>query len=217
MGYNPFSFLTYNNGVYYDCTSYGGLYGNGVLYSYDSTNTYTPLHSFGAITDNIDSIDSEQIDGFVSYSKPLILNNKIFGTTVAGGSNAVGTIYVYDLLNNKYNILYNFQSNLVTVNNVLQSDGVLPYGSLYNIANKLYGICQSGGSANAGILFEYDLTFQNYTILHNFFSNNVIGPIGLQADGIYPDAGVTTFNNRIYGTTTSVYNSQGVLFELLTQ
>ena len=68
-----------------------------------------------------------------------------------------------------------------------------------------YGVTNSGGTANRGVIFKTDANGENYTVVHNFDGEN----------GSRPDnCKLTYVNGWLYGTTGSGgVNDMGVLFQ----
>jgi uncharacterized repeat protein (TIGR03803 family) len=73
------------------------------------------------------------------------VNKILYGSTGVGGTNNKGTVFSYDLATNTYAIIYSFGSG---------ENGTFPQGGLVlDSAGNLWGIA-SGGSNNAGVIFE---------------------------------------------------------------
>jgi uncharacterized repeat protein (TIGR03803 family) len=87
------------------------------------------------------------------------------------------------------------------------ADGGTPYaGLMHDAACNLYGTAQSGGAANAGVVYKLDQAGQ-YSVLYTFTGGS---------DGAGPDAGVISDTaGNLYGTTFSGGTSgQGVVYKL---
>ncbi len=140
------------NGKLYGMTYSGGANYNGVLFEYDpTTNTYT-----------------KKLD-FASFERPLgslkqASNGKLYGMTYAGGANYNGILFEYDLATNTYTKKLDFGG---------ASKGSYPRGSLTESPNgKLYGITSSGGSNDAGVLFEFNPATGAYAKKLDFIGSN---------------------------------------------
>jgi uncharacterized repeat protein (TIGR03803 family) len=95
---------------------------------------------------------------------------KIYGTTFQGGDHNAGVLY---------ETTSNFSS--VTVLKHFESDpgGSSPFYSQMLLAQdgKLYGMNNSGGQYNAGVIFTYDPIVDVYTVVHQF--NRAAGASGI--------------------------------------
>jgi uncharacterized repeat protein (TIGR03803 family) len=97
----------------------------------------------------------------------------VLGLTAATPSNAKSLLKT----------LYTFQGG---------ADGTGPWGSLLLNGSVLYGVTHSGGSANAGTIFSFDLSTGIKSTLYTFTGGN---------DGNTPLAALTYLNGVLYGTT----------------
>ncbi len=178
--------LTQENGVIYGVTRRGGSNDEGVLFSYDiGSASFNVLHHFVRSTDG-------QLS---SYFQPVISNNVVYGVNTYGGSNGSGTIYKYDLTNNQFQVLYNFESTSIS----------RPRGKVVMINDNIYGICTSGGADHHGGIFKYDTSAGQFTILYTFDSDIYLPSTGiinynglllgvLQNSSLLPDGGIFSFN-----------------------
>lgn len=108
----------------------------------------------------------------------------LYGTTYAGGSFSVGTIFA---------VIYGAEPVLHSFNG---SDGSIPKGGLIRDKDgNLYGTTQEGGTFGAGTVFQLD-TNGILTTLHSF--------AGGSYDGAAPFGGlVRDSTGNLYGTTES--------------
>lgn len=131
--------ISYNNLLY--GTTITGSTGNfGVVYSIDpTTSTYTVLKSFGGGANG-------------SNGRGLfIVNGILYGLCQSAGSLSGGTFWKIDLSNNNFTVLTQLQAGSGAI-------GGAPRGRPYRAkSNKIYFLCGTGGSANAGSLIEYDI------------------------------------------------------------
>ena len=142
-----------SDGMLYGMTYYGGEFNNGVIYSINPNN-----NSFSKRLDF--SIDNE--GGIHPIGKLVETpDGNLFGVTAGGGaSTQVGTIFEYNPFSNNITIRVDFE---------VDSSGYIPTGNLLLASNnKLYGSTQNGGLFEGGVLFEYDLTNNEYTAIHSF-------------------------------------------------
>ena len=182
------SLVQANNGKLYGMTSQGGAYDYGVLFEFDpATDTFTKKLDF---------------DGVNKGSKPYgnllqTSNGKLYGMTSEGGTHDYGTLFEYDLSTDTYTKKIDFD----------YYNGAAPLGSLIQASSgKLYGMAEFGGANDDGVLFEYDLTTDTYTVELNFDGTN---------NGAWPEGTLTqTSNGKLYGITYGGgTNDKGVLFE----
>lgn len=124
-------------------------------------------------------------------------NGKLYGMTQLGGTSDKGVLFEYDPGTGTYTKKLNFNG----------TNGGTPYGGLIQATNgKLYGMTNTGGANNLGVLFEYDLTTSTYTKRIDFAgSSNGANPRGnlFQAS-----------NGKMYGMTgAGGLSATGVIFE----
>lgn len=177
-GYFPHGSVTAKDGLLYGMTTSGGqdrdgLQSNdGVLFSWnpvsDNPENYRPLFSFSNPT------------GSNPYGSLTVKDGKLYGMTIAGGSNNKGVIFEYDPPPSyAYYKKIDFDS----------ANGAYPKGSLTLVDGKFYGMTSAGGAHNAGVIFEWDPTKNIYQKKYDF-------------DGINssnPDGNLTYSNGKFYG------------------
>lgn len=147
-----------NDGKLYGFTGSGGLNGVGVIFSINiSNNSYSVLYDFSTAT------------GASPYFGRMIqaTNNKLYGLTQGGGANGQGVIFSFDITNNTYADIQDFDA----------THGSVPYGSVIQATDgKLYGLTSTGGYTNQGIIFSYDIGTSNLVDLYDFNSTSGYGP-----------------------------------------
>ena len=118
----------------------------------------------------------------------------LYGTTYAGGSSSVGTVFSVNTNGNNFTNLYNFNGATYNTNTgtFVPADGANPAGGLVLSGNMLYGTTSSGGSSDEGTVFAINTNGGGYAILYNFSGG---------ADGAEPEAGLVLMGNTLYGTT----------------
>jgi len=108
----------------------------------------------------------------------------LYGTTLAGGSQSLGTVFVRDT-SGKVRVLHSFGSG---------ADGAEPNGTLVDLNGTLYGTTQYGGTNGNGTVFAIDPNGSE-RVLYSFKGG---------ADGATPLlAGLVIINGKLYGTTNA--------------
>jgi uncharacterized repeat protein (TIGR03803 family) len=199
-GYEPQAGVLYQDGFLYGTTSAGGSkkesichYGCGTLYKFDlATKVLTVLFGF-----------KDRRSGGFPYRETVIYHDgALYGVTLEGGAihkpNCVhitgcGVVYKFDLASNEFSVLHRFTGG---------HDGYYPQGGLVYVGGFLYGITTNGGFADRGTVYKVNATTGAKTLLHSF---SLMGA----KDGTQPFGGMTYFNGKLYGTTTSGGNLKG--------
>ncbi len=172
----------------YGMTTYGGGSNNGVLFKYTiSSNTYTKILDF-------DGANGAKPSGSLFQAS----NGKLYGLTSEGGANNKGVLFEYDPATNSYVSKFDFDGT---------NNGSSPGTALAEASNgKLYGLTKEGGANDKGVLFEYDITTEDYTKKIDF--NGVYN--GSKPYG----ALMLASNGKLYGVTAyGGVKDSGVLFE----
>jgi uncharacterized repeat protein (TIGR03803 family) len=174
-----------SDGFLYGLTDEGGANDDGTLYAYNpEDNSLVILHSFDSISDGKSPIGrlAETVNGL------------LYGTTYTGGSNEFGILFSYTKATNAIEVLFNFddiQGKLPKSGVTLADDGIL------------YGVTNSGGSNNLGVIFSYDpatITFsKRFEFTEITMGVNPSGELFQAADGL------------LYGITLSPLG--GVIFD----
>ena len=161
-----------NNGNLYGVTSQGGYSGLGVIYEYNPfAKQYKLLHDFRG----------EDGDTPVSHLAQAS-NGKLYGVTLRGGEHDRGVLFEYDIISGVYVKLLDFK----------QSIGKSPSGGLLEAETlQLFGLTDSGGENNKGVLFKYSIENDSIEILHHFNGNN----------GDDPTGSLTMIGTKLYGVT----------------
>ena len=175
------------DGSFYGTTRYGGPFGYGVVFKFDSRGRETVLHSFSGGEDG-------------SYPEAPVIRDaagNTYGTAEYGGAYGFGVVFKIEP-SGKEVTLCNFGAG---------ADGAFPTtGLAQDAAGNLYGTTESGGIYNAGTVFKLDRSGHE-TVLYTFQG---------RADGGDPRAGVVPDGKgNLYGTTF-VGGSQawGTIFKL---
>ena len=211
----PGGSLVLSSDTLYGTTHSGGTNGSGTLFSLKTNGaTFTVLHTFGTQT-FIGNGAFTNADGAGPTAGLLLLNNKLYGAAVLGGTNGVGTIFSLNLDGSGYTVLHAFQKvgfffdgfNATFTN----SEGSQPHGTLIASNGTLYGTAFLGGYYGSGAVFSLNTNSSSFTVLRMFseaFNNN-------NADGANPNAGLFLSGNKLYGTTVFGGNdANGVVFSM---
>jgi uncharacterized repeat protein (TIGR03803 family) len=190
-GANPYAGVVLDSeGNLYGTTLFGGLYGEGTVFKLvPSTQTLTTLHSFGC----------SPTDGCFPYGGVVLdSQGNIYGTTVFGGTDDLGTVFKVTPSGTE-SLVHNFDAN--------GKDGFRPYGGVMLDANdNLYGTTQYGGALGVGTVFEVNASGEE-SVLYSFKGGK---------HGIEPEASlIFDAKGNLYGTTFYGGSSDlGTVFEL---
>jgi uncharacterized repeat protein (TIGR03803 family) len=201
-GFEPYGGLVIDSsGNLYGTTYSGGAYGYGTVFELiPQAGGGWPeeiLHNFGN-----SGTDGEYPFGSLIFSAA----GNLYGTTVLAAGEGLGTVFELKHLPDGHwgeKTLLRFTGN---------GTGEVPYaGLVFDAAGNLYGTTSTGGSQNAGAVFELspasDGTWTE-SLLHSFADNGT--------DGYDPVAGlIFDLSGNLYGTTYlgGTYDS-GTAFEL---
>jgi len=185
-GCSPFGGLIQaGDGYIYGLTKSGGANNLGAIFQYDIVNNiYTK------------KIDLDSSTGSHPLGKMVQASNgHLYGMTKTGGANNLGVIFDYDPVNNIYTDKVDFADSI----------GANPYGSLLLASDgKLYGMTESGGTNNFGVIFQYDYLTNTYIDRYNLNISTGSGPWGSL---------IQIGNGMMYGMTSNGgYNYAGTIF-----
>ena len=133
------SLMQAQNGLLYGMTNKGGLYGMGVLFSYNSVTNKEAVH-----------VEFKGTNGEFPYASLIQgTDGLLYGMTSQGGTRNEGVIFSYNTITGQDSVLFNFDS--------LVSGGE-PFGSLIQASNgMMYGLTHIGGPLkDMGVLFGFD-------------------------------------------------------------
>ena len=160
----------------------------------DSTGTIFHINGDGSGMANIHDFGSPK--GNTPYGDLLLASNgMLYGMTSNGGAYNAGVIFSFDTSTNTMTALHHFNPN----------KGGYPFGALIQDTNGiLYGMTNSGGLNNLGVIFSFDYNTNIYTDLWD------LKPF----EGEYPYGSLLKANNGLlYGLTSNGGNdSVGTLF-----
>ncbi|MEO7482756.1 MAG: choice-of-anchor tandem repeat GloVer-containing protein [Ferruginibacter sp.] len=180
------SLVLANDGKLYGMTPGGGGSGRGVIFSFaPSTSSYAKLFDF-------DYGNGANASGSLIQAS----DGKLYGMTREGGNNGLGVIFSFDPSTYTYTRLKDFDGVV---------SGSFPNGSLIQASNgKLYGMTNSGGSNEVGVIFSFDPATTTYTRLKDF---DVVSGSGPNGDLVQAS------NGKLYGTTMQGgTQNHGVIF-----
>jgi uncharacterized repeat protein (TIGR03803 family) len=176
-GNTPYAGLVADRGGnLYGTTFSGGANGFGAVFKITPAGTHTVLYSFGA----------GAADGKYPYGGLAIDSaGNLYGTTSAGGTNNLGTVFKITSAGTKSTI-YSFSG--------APNDGQSPYGSvLLDSSGNLYGTTTAGGANSIGTVFK---------VTPGGIESVVYSFDGAQLDGQAPYSGlVIDASGNLYGTT----------------
>lgn len=178
-------------GNLYGTTVNGGAFGFGTVYEISAAGVEKILHSFNGT------------DGNAPYGSLVLVGSNLYGTTYSGGASSLGTVFDVTLKGTA-KILYSFSG----------TDGSNPLAGLVRDpkTGNLYGTTATGGTLNAGTVFELTPTGTE-TVLYSFSP----GPGGylpvapLVRDPKTGDLYGTTYNG---GASNFCSGGCGTVFEL---
>jgi uncharacterized repeat protein (TIGR03803 family) len=162
-----------------------------ITQQFAQAKTFSVLYSFTGAADGANPWATLIRDGA----------GNLYGTTQAGGSNGVGTVFELDA-SGAETVLYSFTGG---------ADGGLPLAGLVrDEAGNFYGTTFFGGASacGCGTVFKLDPTTGKETVLYSF--------TGYPVDGATPEAGLVRDRvGNLYGTTSSggAYGD-GIAFKL---
>jgi len=171
------------DGKFYGMTYNGGTKWAGAIFRFDpQSSAYTVLFQF----------DHYQT-GRYPRAGLTYLNGKLYGLMASGGKYGQGTLIEYTLATGEFRKTIDFHRNI---------NGSVPVGNLTLYNGKLFGVTESGGANDLGILFEYDPITQTLRKLLDY--NNA------SQGRFFQNIGGT-----LYGlSTTGGIHNKGSLFSL---
>ncbi|HWY98171.1 MAG TPA: choice-of-anchor tandem repeat GloVer-containing protein, partial [Bacteroidia bacterium] len=189
------SLMQASNGLLYGMTTYGGKFGNGVLFSFN------PGTAKDSVLVNFDTLNGSNPYGSLIQATDGLL----YGMTSAGGKTGNGVLFSYNPVTGKDSILVNFNDT---------ANGGDPSGSLIQASDGLlYGMTFLGGTYTDGVIFSYNTVTGKDSVLYNFDWTHGADPSGslMQASNglLY---GLTKYG----GDSTNLAYDVGVLFSFNT-
>jgi len=135
-------------GLYYGTTAYGGEYGHGAIFAFDSITGSISLK--GSFTDTT--------NGAIPFAALTAAGNGLYyGTTYGGGANGQGAIYAFDSVTGSISLKGSFTDNTDKTN------GAFPSAALTAAGNGLYyGTTENGGEYGQGAIYAFDANSNSY-------------------------------------------------------
>lgn len=152
-----------------------GKHGAGTIYKITPAGSVTILYNFKG-----------KPDGSGPTGGLLLYHDKLYGTTVSGGTDDVGTVFEFDPVSQHERVIYSFTGGYFN-----PSDGADPEAGLIELNDKFYGTTKFGGIVGAGTIFDVGTTGRE-SVLHYFGFGSY--------DGEDPEAPLADVNGKLYGT-----------------
>jgi uncharacterized repeat protein (TIGR03803 family) len=186
----------FSRGTLFGTASGGGAGGAGVVFTVHTNGSgFNAIHSFTPL----DLAAATNLDGAFPFARLVLLNDKLYGTTVAGGANGKGVVFSVGTNGLNFSVLHHFSpTDLLTGTN---SDGASPCADLALSGGYLYGTTAAGGAGANGTVFSVSTNGSQFITLHAFTAMEPT--TGTNADGALPVAGVLPLGNSLYGTAFS--------------
>lgn len=186
QGRSPFGSLTQaSDGKLYGMTESGGSNDFGTIFSFNpNSKDYNVVHHF------------DGPNGRSPYgSLVLATDGKMYGMTQFGGTDGFGVLF---------SITPNQTSSYVKRAEFKWSNGAWPNSTLVQAGSKLYGMTESGGANNFGVVFSFDPASSTLSNVSDFSEANGRSPYGSL---------MKASDNKLYGMTFrgGTYD-KGVLF-----
>ena len=122
------------------------------------------------------------------------VNGKFYGVTSKGGKKNIGTLFEYNPSTGSYSRKFEFDGT----NGNCTKCGIIDGGN-----GKIFGFTEQGGTAQGGILFQYDLQAQVFSKLLDFSYSSL---------GAFPRV-VAISGSKLYAATSSGGAGNGALVE----
>lgn len=147
--------LVQDGSLYYGVAPYGGVYGNGGVFTINASGAYNVVHHFN---------NSGPVYEGSAGETPLFLNpndHSLYGGTDSGGYYGYGTLFKMSSSGS-----YTKIRNLYGPTDGYNLAAALTVGG--GTDKNLYGCMVNGGTAGGGTVFKTDTAGKAFTILKNF-------------------------------------------------
>ena len=177
----------------YGMTTQGGGHGYGTVFSLQTDGTgFTNFYSF-----------TGGVDGAYPYGGLTLVSNVFYGTTSAGGTNSLGSIFCIGPDGSGFRSLHAFDF----------ADGSSPQAGLTYGGGTLYGETYGGGNG-VGTLFKIQADGTGFAPVRAFSLITGLGPAG---EGANPEGALLLDGGTLYGTTyAGGENHSGNIFKINT-
>ena len=186
--------LILSGGTVYGTAAYGGSSGFGTVFAVGTDGTgFKTLHTFAGYSS----------EGATSRAGLIVAGNTLYGTTIAGGSSDLGTVFAINTDGTGFTNLHSFTAGANDSSGYYtNSDGVNPWAGLVVSGNTLYGTAVAGGSSGLGTVFAINTDGTGFATLHSFtaLSGSAGYYHGTNSDGAYPWAGLILSSGTLFGT-----------------
>jgi uncharacterized repeat protein (TIGR03803 family) len=200
-GANPYAGLILRGSRLFGTAANGGSSAYGTVFSINTDGSaFTTLHNFAKTDGN-------------GPSAALILSGDIlYGTTVYGGSYGSGTVFSLNTNSSGFVTLHHFTARSA-FSPYANIDGTNPWGALILVGDRLYGTAINGGISGRGTVFSLNIDGTGFVTLHSFSAASA--PSYTNSDGYFPYAGLISWSNALYGTTSGGGSSNaGTVFSI---
>lgn len=200
LGYNPRLGVLLNSGNMYGSTIYGGKNSGGVVWSRDGSGKMRVVYSF---------VNGDAVKCGYNPSAMLVMDSGgvLYGTTFTGGPYGGGVVFSLTPANNPNaewicKPLVKFANKGAPgtpTGSPGRKAGYAPFGGLllHPTDGKLYGVAQSGGTHNGGVIFRINTTGSGYQVLYNFDQEGSGGYA--PASALAVDAGGVMYGTTFFG------------------
>lgn len=130
-GVHPQAPLVDVDGTLYGTTNEGGVYGRGTLFKIANVASgpeFSVVHSFG-----------QGRSGTSPQTSLIDVHGTLYGTTISGGSNDLGSVFAFKIRTGEYHTVYSFEGG---------SDGANPIAGLIYLDGAFYGTTLQGGQSS---------------------------------------------------------------------
>ena len=236
-GKYPAGSLTLSGHTLFGMTQWGGAYGNGNIFSIDTSGQ------------NFKNLLQFNNQGTYPYGDLTLSGHKLYGLTYWGGKgfgnafsidtdgSGIKNLFSFNdtdgedptasfILSNgtlygtteqggisKVGVIFSMDtdgSNFTDLFELNGTNGAYPQGSLMLFGHKLYGMANRGGANDSGMIFSLNINGSGYTDLFDFNGVNGQGAATASPSGTFIHSG-----NRLYGMTNAggTYN-YGCIFSI---
>jgi uncharacterized repeat protein (TIGR03803 family) len=148
-------------------------------------------------------------DGATPSGALVLFGNKLYGTSIGGGSSGYGTVFMINTNGTGFTNLYSFTAPSSGTN----TDGANPQAGLVLSGITLYGMTVAGGKSGNGTVFRINTDGSDFTNFYSFdYTTYHAGRLCLSNDTLY---GVTDAGGSNNTGTIFKLNTNGTPFSIL--